>query len=92
MRRLRQRSVTVDVEVDLDQFETKDLVEELKYRGDEGGHKDEEELIEIHTCMRDGRIADAMSLLERLIWPKWRTPEQAQAALDATLIKSVAEQ
>lgn len=78
MRKYRSRSVTVDVEVDLDQFNTKDLIEELKARECEAPMPFKEELIELHDELRRGHITDAMTLIERLVWPKWRSTGQCE--------------
>lgn len=73
------RTVTVDVDVDLDEFETDDLIEEVKSRGKGGELPERTELEDIHRWLSHGRVADAISALERLIWPKWRTVEQCEA-------------
>lgn len=78
MRKYRSRSVTVDVEVDLDQFDTKDLVEELRARECDLPMPFKEELIELHDELRRGNSVNAMTLIERLIWPKWRSRDQCE--------------
>jgi len=58
----------VEVEVDLDQFDTDDLIEELKSRGAEaGGFGDGKELLEaIYSKRRLGQ--DYQTELDQLIW------------------------
>jgi predicted flavoprotein YhiN len=90
----KNRRVYVDVEVNLDEFDESDLIEYLKesgyavIKGDGGKGFDLDALREIYECVQRNQRADALTLLERLIWPKWKTPADCQKALDLATSKA----
>jgi hypothetical protein len=69
------KRIYTEVEIDLDEFEDDDLIEEMESRGfhvtDENGlsfdhpSNTEEMIQEMIWCYKNGKIEDAMILLER---------------------------
>jgi hypothetical protein len=61
----------VDVEVDLSEFDTEDLVEELKERGTQGvSFDDTETLTKIWQHDREGRKDEAYDLMRKYVLDK----------------------
>lgn len=79
--RRRRSTVTLDVEIELSQIDTKDLVDELKSRGKSEDEPHRDDLADIHAALIRGNVADALSALERILWPKWRSPAECEAEL-----------
>jgi hypothetical protein len=81
------KSVTVDVTVDLSDFDEEDLVEHLQACGyavlESGGEGFEvDDLQRIRDAVVENRIADALALLDRIISPKWPSLTACQSALE----------
>ena len=67
-------SVTCEGEAWIEDFDTEVLVQELKKRKAEVETKTEYDgLIEVHDAMADRRYADAQLMLQKIIWPKWKS-------------------
>ena len=69
-------NITCEADCYLDQFENEDLIKEMGLRmldieADSG-------LIEVHRALLAKDYDEAQLLLERLIWPKWRTVSECQ--------------
>lgn len=78
----RSKCVTVDVEIDLADIETDDLIEELKSRDRaEADVPQIDTLIDVRDALMQGRTADALAMLESTIWPKWSNVEDCAKAL-----------
>jgi len=77
------RTVDVDVEVDLDDFATKELIRELRSRGE---WPDTAVLIELaeeaRAALRRRDLAEAIYLLDRLVDPKWGTVASVRSAYE----------
>jgi hypothetical protein len=65
-------TVTCEGEAYLDEFDTEDLIEELERRKCDI-KENHDALIEIYDAMKDRRIDDAIIMLERFLWPKWKS-------------------
>ena len=64
-------TVTVDVDVDLSEIDTNDLVQELEDRGEEHMHIDEESVLtKIWIHDREGRKEEAYALMRRYVLDK----------------------
>ncbi len=74
----RWRTVCVEAEVCLDQFESDDLLAELDARGFSVYDPAFENLAAVARALREGRVADAAAIADRLLNPKFRSPEQCQ--------------
>lgn len=70
-------NVTCEGTCYLDEFETEALVKELRKRNANPPIIDDErgDLVHLHRLMREGRVEDATVLLERILWPKWRSEQ-----------------
>jgi hypothetical protein len=69
------KTVTVDVDVDIDEFDDEVLLDECKARGlTVPGHMDA--IRDAHEALSRGRPAEAKSILERVLVPKWRDPDE----------------
>lgn len=86
------RTVSVDVEIDLIDFDEDDLADHLRDCGYSVSRNDAacdlDEIHSVYDAVREHRTADALALLERLLWPKWRTPDACQAAFDKSFPKA----
>ena len=73
------RSIEVDCigYADIDDFETEVLVEELKRRKYENTPDD---LLLVHEALVENRVDDARLLLERFLWPKFKSLNSCMAA------------
>ena len=94
----RRISVQCEGDAYIDDFETEVLVEELKRRKSEekpdGTPKvqgPDDDLILVYETLRDGRIDEAVLLIEKYLWPKWKTVEACEADLRALTIKPIGE-
>jgi hypothetical protein len=77
--------VTVDVPIDIDlgDFETADLVKELRARGEWPDTESVMEMIDdMRTSLRLSDLAEVKYLLDRLSDPKWQSMRSAQSAYD----------
>lgn len=69
----RSRQVSVYVDVDLGEFDTNDLVEEIRARG--SPRSDGDQIIEeAYRALMNGKTTEAICGLERYLFPKWRSP------------------
>lgn len=61
-------TITVDVDVSLDDFDTEDLVDELESRGESAGDpEDDEGLREVYYALKFGLDDRAMQLMRRYV-------------------------
>ncbi len=68
-------------EVFVDEFETEILIAELKRRDHEYTTMENAELRAIYDALKEHRYSDATIALERFIWPKFSSVEQAKEKL-----------
>lgn len=87
MTRYRRNSVTIDVCEVVDAIDDEFLIEEVRRRklviGGETDALPEDLIEEAYLELVRGRTAEARTILERLLYPKWRSPAAAQAAFEA---------
>lgn len=77
-------TVTCEGECYLDEFETEDLVKELKRRKREIETKTERNtFLEIYDALCAGDHEEAKTIIESVLWPKWKTVEDCEAAVQA---------
>lgn len=73
--RYRARGRTIEVEcfaeVDIEDFATEVLVDELKRRSVPFPGDFRDEAVAVYEALRAGRADQAEWILERLLWPKW---------------------
>lgn len=76
--------VTCEGYCGVDEFDTEVLVEELKRRKQEVEIKHEmDDLVEVHEAICGRQYDYAQLLLERMIWPKWKSVERCMEAFAA---------
>jgi hypothetical protein len=83
MTRRRPRSIEVETTatVYLADFDDEDIEDEAKERGLLGSLPDHDALVEVHTLLMRGANAEALVLLDRLLFPKWESPAAAKKQL-----------
>lgn len=65
-------------ECDIDEFSTDVLIDELRRRQKTVPEDDREELILAHEALCSRRLDQAQWILERLLWPKWKSVEECE--------------
>jgi hypothetical protein len=74
----------VDVEIDLDDFDTEDLIEELRSRDDRDKYDlDDSGLHFIRDCLIRNDPAGALAALDTILFPRFGSPAAAMAAYQA---------
>lgn len=83
-KRRRFGRIEIDVTDLLDQVEDDDLLEEIKSRGIDAGieHDGMDMAREAYNELLRGRSHEAMSILDRLLNPKWKSRDACSSALD----------
>lgn len=79
------RSITVRCEGDayIDDFETEDLVKELKRRKQPVfEQREQHELHEVREALVEHRYHDALAYLDRILWPKWKSEDACTTAIE----------
>lgn len=72
----------VDVDVDLDDIDTKDLIRELANRGEEPPRH---AMLQIRDCLMRNRPNEALALLDTILFPRFHSPDHAKAIYQQTM-------
>ncbi len=81
-KRYRQNSITIEIEDFIGEIDDEILLEECQSRkltpAGPGETVDLDIVREAYDALQRHSVAEARSILERLLFPKWKTPKECQ--------------
>ncbi len=82
MSRRRRGYITIDICDHIDEIDDDILLDEVKSRklstSEDGEGTDLDIVREAHEELKRGRSATALSILDRLLFPKWKSPQACE--------------